>query len=201
MEISVAGAGAGKTTTMADRVVAAFELIGARQNIYCLAFTNNAVSRIEGKLLEYYDELPPSIKVSTLHSFLYQEIIKPYYFLLYRKQYEYVSSIDLPQKAAFKSKKISELDSKGIIHVSAIPQHAMWVVVKKSSDKKREKAIREKVLKTLVKYCGKIFIDEAQDIDNNILEVFRVFDTIGIPTELVGDPKQDLRGHGSFRKV
>ena len=201
MEISVAGAGAGKTTTMADRVVAAFELIGARQNIYCLAFTNNAVSRIEEKLSEHYDELPQNIKVSTLHSFLYQEIIKPYYFLLYRKQYEHVSSINLPQKPAFKNKKISELDSKGIIHVSVIPQHAMWVVVKKSSDKKREKAIREKVLKTLVKYCGKIFIDEAQDIDNNILEVFRVFDTIGIPLELVGDPKQDLRGHGSFRNL
>lgn len=201
MEISVAGAGAGKTTTMADRVVAAFELIGARQNIYCLAFTNNAVSRIEEKLLEYYDELPQNIKISTLHSFLYQEIIKPYYFLLYRKQYEHVSSIDLPQKAAFKNKKISELDSKGIIHVSVIPQHAMWVIVKKSSDKKREKIIREKILKALVQYCGKIFIDEAQDIDNNILEVFRVFDTIGIPLELVGDPKQDLRGHGSFRNL
>lgn len=201
MEISVAGAGAGKTTTMADRVVSASELTEAHQNIYCLAFTNNAVSRIEEKLLEYYDELPPNIKVSTLHSFLYQEIIKPYYFLLYRKQYEYVSSIDLPEKAAFKSKKISELDSKGIIHVSVIPQHAMWVVVKKTSDKKREKAIREKVLKTLVQYCGKIFIDEAQDIDNNILEVFRVFDTIGIPIELIGDPKQDLRGHGSFRSL
>lgn len=131
MEISVAGAGAGKTTTMADRVVSAFELTEAHQNIYCLAFTNNAVSRIEEKLSEHYDKLPPNIKVSTLHSFLYQEIIKPYYFLLYGKQYEHLSSINLPQKATFKARKISELDSKGIMHVSVIPQRAMWVVVKK----------------------------------------------------------------------
>lgn len=87
MEISVAGAGAGKTTTMADRVVSASELTEAHQNIYCLAFTNNAVSRIEEKLLEYYDELPPNIKVSTLHSFLYQEIIKPYIGKHFKHEY------------------------------------------------------------------------------------------------------------------
>lgn len=201
MKISVAGAGAGKTTTMADKIVADFRLIKPHQNIYCLAFTNNAVSRIKEKISEHYNELPKNIIVCTIHSFLYQEIIRPYYFLLYGKQYECVSSINLPTEAKFRNKKISELDDKGILHVTAIPQRAMWVVAKKYSDKKREKAIRGKILKLLPFYCGKIFIDEAQDIDDNILEVILSLESIGVPIELVGDPKQDLRGHGSFRRL
>ena len=201
MKISVAGAGAGKTTTMADKIVADLGFIKPQQNIYCLAFTNNAVSRIKEKLSGHYNELPKNIIVCTIHSFLYQEIIKPYYFLLYGKQYERISSMNLPLEAKFRNKKISELDNKGIVHVTVIPQRAMWVVAKKSLDKKREKAIRGKILKLLPFYCGKIFIDEAQDIDDNILEVILSLESIGIPIELIGDPKQDLRGHGSFRKL
>lgn len=201
MKISVAGAGAGKTTTMADKIVVDRGCIKPQQNIYCLAFTNNAVSRIKEKLYEHYNKLPKNIIVCTIHSFLYQEIIKPYYFLLYGKQYECVSSMNLPPKAKFRNKKITELDNKGIVHVSVIPQRAMWVVAKKSSDKKREKDIRGKILKLIPFYCGKIFIDEAQDIDDNILEVILSLESIGVLIELVGDPKQDLRGHGSFRKL
>ncbi len=201
MEISVAGAGAGKTTTMADKVVTAYDALASYQNLYYLAFTNNAVSRIQEKLSEHYDEIPKNIIVCTIHSFLYQELIKPYYFLLYGRQYERVSSIDLPQDAPLRNKKISELGSKGIIHVSVIPQRAKWVVVKKSSDKKREKKVREKILKNFIQYCGKIFIDEAQDIDNNVLEIIRAFDATGVAIELVGDPKQDLHGLGSFRRL
>lgn len=54
MKISVAGAGAGKTTEMASKIFADYTTIEAYQNIYCLAFTNAAVSRIKEKLLEYY---------------------------------------------------------------------------------------------------------------------------------------------------
>lgn len=46
MRITVAGAGAGKTTTMASKIVDALASIEDHQNIYCIAFTNAAVSRI-----------------------------------------------------------------------------------------------------------------------------------------------------------
>ena len=68
MKISVAGAGAGKTTEMASKIFADYTTIKAYQNIYCLAFTNAAVSRIKEKLLEYYVEIPSNIIVCTLHS-------------------------------------------------------------------------------------------------------------------------------------
>lgn len=201
MKISIAGAGAGKTTTMSSKIVDALDSIKSYQNIYCLAFTNAAVSRIKEKLYEHYVEIPPNIIVSTLHSFLYQEIISPYYFLLFGKHYERISPINLPDTPAFKNKKIKELDDRGIIHISVIPQRAKWVVVKKSGDKKKDKNLRAQLLKTISCYCGKIFIDEAQDIDDDILAVIQALDAVKIPIELIGDPKQDLRGHGSFRKL
>ena len=105
MIISVAGAGAGKTTTMASKIVDALTSIEPHQNIYCLAFTNAAVSRIKEKLYEHYVDIPPNIIVSTLHSFLYQEIISPYYFLLFGKHYERISPIKLPNTPEFKNKR------------------------------------------------------------------------------------------------
>lgn len=201
MKICVAGAGAGKTTAMAQKIANACNSLGPQQNIYCLSFTNAAVNHIKEKLSQYYTEVPPNIIVCTLHSFLYKEIIKPYYFLLYRKQYERVSPINLPVEVAYKNKKIKELEDRNIIHVSIIPQRAKWVIVKKSSDKKREKVVRMKILDAFSRYCGKIFIDEAQDIDDHILEIIEAFDAAGISIELVGDPKQDLRGYGSFQKL
>lgn len=69
MKISVAGAGAGKTTTMASKIIAARISIETHKNIYCLAFTNAAVSCIKEKLCEHYAEIPSNIIVCTIHSF------------------------------------------------------------------------------------------------------------------------------------
>lgn len=44
-------------------------------------------------------------------------------------------------------------------------------------------------------------MDEAQDIDSNIQEILVALDNLGIDIELYGDPKQDLRGNGSFREL
>ena len=77
MKISIAGAGAGKTTTMADTIVNLQSEVDGHLNIFCITFTNNAVACIERKLKEHYGELPDNIIVSTIHSFLYREFIKP----------------------------------------------------------------------------------------------------------------------------
>ncbi|EOS8040435.1 UvrD-helicase domain-containing protein, partial [Enterococcus hirae] len=107
MIIKIAGAGAGKTTTMAERIIVKQKELPTDKNIYCITFTNNAVNCIAEKLNEYYDTIPRNIKLSTIHSFLYQDIIKPYYYLLYGKQYEQISSIELDPVPKFKNFKIS----------------------------------------------------------------------------------------------
>lgn len=201
MRISIAGAGAGKTTKMADKIIESHERLAEHLNIYCIAFTNNAAEHIANKLSNYFGDIPKRIKVSTIHSFLYQEIIRPYYFLLYGKQYEKISHINLPDDVKMKNWKLSQLDKKNIIHIDSFSQRALWVMVKKSSDRKAEKDLRKVIQKEFIKYCGEIFIDEAQDIDNNVFEIVKQFNAMGIALEIMGDPKQDLKGFGNLRKL
>lgn len=201
MIINVAGAGAGKTTQLADKIINKYNETCNNKNIYCITFTNNAASCIEKKLIEHFVKIPDSIKVSTIHSFLYQEVIKPYYFLLYQKHFDVVSSIILPDKPQFKNWKIKQLENNNIIHITAFTEKAKWILVKKSSDRKKEKDIRCAILKAFSQYCNMIFIDEAQDIDVNLVEILKQLDKNGIEIEIMGDPKQDLKGFDSFRKL
>lgn len=201
MKISIAGAGAGKTTTMADTIVNLQSEMDSHLNIFCITFTNNAVACIERKLKEHYGELPNNIIVSTIHSFLYREFIKPYYYLLYGKQYEQISTAELPQKDAYKNATIKRLEDKNILHQTVIPQRAKWVLVKKSDDRKSIKDKREIIKSVFKNYCGAICVDEAQDMDSIMLEIIEDFHKMGIQIVLMGDPKQDLKGHKCLRKL
>mgnify|MGYP000585642322 CR=1 FL=1 len=52
MIIKIAGAGAGKTTKMADSIIDKQETLSNDKNIYCITFTNNAVNCIKDKVIE-----------------------------------------------------------------------------------------------------------------------------------------------------
>ena len=56
MEINVAGAGAGKTSKMADLI--SQDVIPEGKFIFCIAFTNAAVEHIEKKILKKYGHIP-----------------------------------------------------------------------------------------------------------------------------------------------
>lgn len=201
MKIYVAGAGAGKTTALAKHIIELKEKTDVHKILYCITFTNNAVACIKKKLLEYYTAIPNNIIVSTIHSFLYNEFIKPYYFLLYEKQYVKISVSELPNTPQFKNAKLNRLNNQNILHQTDIPQKAKWVICEKSSDNKKIIQKRKIILKKFCDYCGAICIDEAQDIDNNIFEIIKKFKDIGIELLLMGDPKQDLKGTGCFKKL
>lgn len=201
MQITVAGAGAGKTSGLAEKIISDRNEMPQEKIIYCIAFTNNAADSIRDRLLKHYGEIPHSIKVATIHSFLYEEIIHPYYFALFGIQYKGISVIELDAKPAYRNNKIKELENKELLHIETIPERAKWVVSKKSSDKKADRIKRKIILDAFNEYCGKIFVDEAQDIDVNVQETLLALDALGIDIELYGDPKQDLRGNGCFRKL
>lgn len=201
MRIDVAGAGAGKTTCLANAIIETHKYIPKNKNIYCVAFTNNAVASIKEKLISYYDVIPKNIVISTIHSFLYNEFVSPYFYLLYNKHYRSISTIQLPIDQPYKNCKLTELENKDILHIEKITERAKWVVAKKSTDKAKEKSIRISILNTFLTYCDTIFVDEAQDIDSNIKDVFTALDNIGVKIVLKGDPKQDIRGYGCFRAL
>lgn len=101
MKIGIAGAG--KTTAMADTIIQFRSEIEDHKKIFCITFTNNAVKCISTKLQEHYGCIPDNIVVSTIHSFLYQEFVRPYYYLLFGKQYERISVAELPGAPAYRN--------------------------------------------------------------------------------------------------
>lgn len=195
MQIGIAGAGAGKTTVMADKIVNLREDIEKSKYIFCITFTNNAVSCIKQKLHDYYGIIPNNIIVSTIHSFLYREFIKPYYYLLFGKQYERISVATLPTNPGYKNAKIKRLEERNILHQTAIPERAKWIVVKKSDDRKVVSDKRKVIRNIFKEYCGGLCIDEAQDIDSDMQLIIEALNELDIPLILMGDPKQDLKGH------
>lgn len=201
LEICVAGAGAGKTTKMADNIIRLRRKIDESKMIYCVTFTNNAVLCIESKLKEYYGILPNNIIVSTIHSFLYRELIKPYYYLLYGKHYQKISVARLPDDVKYRNAKIKRLDEQNILHQTVIPERAKWVIHQKASDTKTIKNKRNIIIQKFESYCGAICVDEAQDIDRDMQIIIEGFGEQNIKVVLMGDPKQDLRGHNCFRNL
>ncbi len=199
MRINVAGAGAGKTTCMASRVAEC--IVPAGQVIFCIAFTNAAIENIRKHVCEIYGCIPGNIRISTIHSFFYQEFIQPYYYLLYGKHYLGISVIELPQQDKYRFYQISELDKEGYIHQTKIPEKAKWVVDKKSKDTADVKGLRKRILDHFSEYCEKIFVDEAQDIDKDMKAVLEALDRQGVSVELFGDPKQDIKGHGCYQEM
>ena len=199
MKIKVAGAGAGKTTKMAARIL---DLdIPPGKIVYCVAFTNAATANIKAKIAEENGVVPANVKVSTIHSFLYSEFVHPYYHLLYGTRYLRISTIALAGKPAFRNKQIGELEQQRLLHQTVIPQRAKWVVDGKAADSAKAKALRGQVMALFAGYCHRIIVDEAQDINKEILDVVLALDQAGIDIELSGDPKQDVKGHGCFRQL
>ena len=200
MKITIAGAGAGKTTKMAERLIAKYEETPSDKNIYCISFTNNAVSCIKEKIKKHFNNIPSRIHIETIHSFLYQEIVKPYYYLLFMKSFDHISSIDLGDPR-YKASKFQELEKKNILHVEAITQRALWVFVKKSRDNREIKDKRKIIQSVFTKYCGGVFIDEAQDMDGHIYDIIIQLEKLKVFLEVIGDPKQDLRGYKTLRNL
>ena len=116
MIVNVAGAGAGKTKNMADIVLS--HDIPDGKIAFCIAFTNAAAENIKEKVVAKLGCVPKNIKISTIHSFLYQELIEPYFYFLYGKQYRSISTISLPADNGFKATKVDELESADILHVT-----------------------------------------------------------------------------------
>jgi len=200
MQIEIAGAGAGKTTKLAEKIIEQ-EKITKNKNIYCVSFTNTSVDVIKEKLEQHYGTIPHNIKISTIHSFLYSELIDPYNYLLYGMQFNEISNLKLDSDIKIKNYKISQLEKQGILHVEQFSKKAKFIVKEKSSDRKKIKDIRKNILKSIVSYFGFLYVDEAQDINKEFMEIILELDNLGLSIELIGDPKQDLKGYNNLKKL
>ena len=77
----IAGPGAGKTTFLINhinRILSLSEKLSKTRKVACITYTNTGVETIKGRLKETVDD----VEVSTIHSFLYNHVVKPYLWLL-----------------------------------------------------------------------------------------------------------------------
>lgn len=201
LKIVVAGAGAGKTTSMADEIASRLMQVEKGKIIYVLTFTNSARDMIRNKLIESNNEIPSNVKVETYHTFLLQEVIYPFHHLLFEKKLTSASIIKLPKVHSYKNSRIKELKLENIIHVEKVTETAKWIISGKNKDKKKQKDIRKQILSFICSYLDSIFVDEAQDIDSDFGITLEKLSDEGININLIGDPKQDLRGRDVFKSL
>lgn len=201
MKIIIAGAGAGKTTSMAQKVLERYNTITDGKIIYVITYTNAARDHIRKKIIELNGSIPRGVKIETSHVFLLQEIIFPYNHLLFEQQYTQVSLINLPENHGYRASKLAELRANNMIHVQETTKVAKWIISGKSDDRRIIKNKREKVLSIIQRYLDCVFIDEAQDMDQHLSGIIEMLSNKEIGVIVVGDPKQDLRGRNELRRL
>lgn len=201
MNVLVAGAGGGKTSSMAKLVISRMKEINNDKVIYVITYTNSAKDKIKDKVIENEGSIPSQIKIDTIHSFLLKEIIYPYNHLIYDVFYKSASQIPLHTNFGYRGKKIKELKNNNIIHVEEVTKISKYLLCGKSKDTKKIKLKRENALKMLSRYLDSVYVDEAQDMDKEFLDVLSKLSEYGIKVNLIGDPKQDLRNRGVLREL
>lgn len=200
MKIEIAGAGAGKTTNLAEKIISCY-MSEKNKTIYCVSFTNSSVQTITEKLEVYFGVIPDNIRISTIHSFLYSEIISPYFYLLYGKQYHDIVNIPLSSNPGFKRYSLKQLEEKDLLHVASFTEKAKFVVCGKSGENKTIREKRKKLINLFLNSFHTLFIDEAQDIDKLFKKILIELDSQGGKIQLIGDPKQDLKGFGTLQDL
>ncbi|WP_255437787.1 UvrD-helicase domain-containing protein [Thalassobacillus sp. CUG 92003] len=181
MNIVVAGAGAGKTTSMAEVVISRLKKEFTNGKIiYVISYTNSARERIREKIIENEGSIPKQVKVETIHSFLLREIIYPFNHLIYGYIYKSASQIPLSSNHIFKSIKKKELREGNIIHVEDVTKTAKYLLYGKSNDTKKIKLRRKNALRMISRYLDSIFVDESQDMDNEFSKVLSMLNHYNI---------------------
>lgn len=195
-QVQIAGAGAGKTYGLAELICNSE--IEDGKNIYAITYTNYAKKNIEDKILEIKGYIPNNIIISTIHTFLLNEIIYPYSYFILKEKLNTASSIQLPDKINYKNSKISKLREQGIIHNEIVFNIAKQIIVGNKKQTKQQKNRRSLIINHFIASIDSVYIDEAQDLDNNVIEIIKLIALNNIYVYMVGDPKQALRNANIF---
>lgn len=195
-QVQIAGAGAGKTYGLAELICNS--KIEDGKNIYAITYTNYAKKNIEDKIVEQKGYIPDNVKISTIHTFLLNEIIYPYSSYILNKKLNKATSVPLPSDKKIRNSKMSQLEKHGMIHNEKVFNIAKQIIVGNKKQTKREKARRKLVINHFISSISSIYIDEAQDLDNDIIEIIKILAFNNVYVYMVGDPKQALRNTEVF---
>jgi len=200
IEIEIAGAGAGKTYGLAEKLLhATKENPESSKVIYALTYTNKAKIKISETLINLHGLMPQHIQIETVHGFLLNEIIYPYSKYILDEIYTKAVSIPLNSKIELKQYQKNKLKGKQIIHNEDVFKKAKIIVDKDNTRHSKKAKIKvEFVISHIMAATDKIFLDEVQDLDDDAFRIFEVLGIAGIPIYMIGDPKQAIKYPKAF---
>ena len=148
--------------------------------------------------MEQKGYIPNNIKISTIHTFLLNEIIYPYSSYILNKKINKASSVSLPNDIKTRNSKMSQLEKQGIVHNEKVFNMAKQILVGNKQQTKKEKDRRSLIINHFIASIDSIYIDEAQDLDNDIIDIIKLIALNNVYIYMVGDPKQALRNSKVF---
>ena len=178
-KLAEAGPGAGKTHAMVDEIVAAIQVLPPHRFLAAITYTNAAANTIRERVSRRV-RLRRNIFVGTTHSFVNRFVLAPCAELLSLLPEDRIyAPVDVHEKGQGAARYTKNLINKGIV-----PYDAMIPITRKIL---KTSGIRDRI-------CGRlayIFVDEFQDADIGMFEVFEHFRKAGkIALYVVGDPEQ-----------
>lgn len=192
-KIKIACAGAGKTYAMAEEILNFNKSNNEEKDIIAITYTNSARDNIYNNICKQNLSIPTRVKISTVHSFLLEYIIYPYSNYILGKKYLKATSIPLPDNIVFKNKRISELEDKHIIHNEKVFKLSKQIIVPYKNDNELIKKKKKIILEHLLSNMSSIFVDESQDLDDDVIKVLEFIGNNGIYVYMIGDTKQALK--------
>lgn len=213
IEIEVAGAGAGKTFGMAEKIVDKYDP-DSHKDIFAITYTNSAAKNIEEEILNRLGALPDTIKVQTIHTFLLNEIIYPFSTCILDQPYTSSSTCSLefrskngkpkpPQKRrSERAAIVKKLKENNCLHVDDVYSIARKIIDPTHTfHSNKDKRAKVKCIHNLLNASiEKIFLDEAQDLDKAALKAFKAIADHAVPIYMVGDPKQAIKYPEDFNE-
>ena len=199
-QIQIAGAGAGKTYTLAEKILVRHHKKDNDKIIYAISFTNYAKRNIEQRVAELNNGLMPSdICIETVHSFLLNEIIYPFSQYYFGKAFSKATSMKLPIEIKLQKYQLKRVNERGIIHNSQVFNKAKQMIIDGKGETKAKHRKKELIIEYLQASVDALFIDEAQDLDADALTLFGKLSE-SIYAYIVGDPKQSIKYPKDFRE-
>lgn len=201
IEIQIAGAGAGKTYNLSEKIIQFHEDNTSHKLIYAITYTNAAKNKINDQIMKRLGYIPDQVRIETVHGFFLNEIIYPYSHFTISEVYNNAVAYSLPTVHAYKYKKLRLLKEKYIIHSESVFNKAKMIIDRSNSKhgNKAKKAKVDFVNSHIAAKISHIFIDEAQDLDGDALCVFKILGANEIAVFMIGDPKQAIKFPGVFR--
>lgn len=199
-QIQIAGAGAGKTYTLTEKILVRHHKKDNDKIVYAISFTNYAKRNIEQRVAELNNGLMPSdICIETVHSFLLNEIIYPFSQYYFGKAFSKATSMKLPIEIKLQKYQLKRVNERGIIHNSQVFNKAKQMIVDGKGETKAKHRKKELIIEYLQASVDALFIDEAQDLDADALTLFGKLSE-SIYAYIVGDPKQSIKYPKDFRE-